>query len=178
MLVLGNGRHTKHWMHNHFSRICSLCIFYFVQDFCISVDQLFFSLVFIIQNIAIFCRKGFLNFKALKGCVCGSDGVGGVPFVAIRCHEKLLNSLYFTSLSIQITAAHQVKGIDNIAQDENHSWCWWHLYHQESLHGKESMSGRRASLLLDAFSVMCENFMLSMTHTLQRTKNKERTSTQ
>lgn len=63
-------------MDNHFSSISSLCIFYFVQEFCISVDQFFFNLVFIIQKTAIFARNAAWILKPWRE---------KMPFAAIMC---------------------------------------------------------------------------------------------
>lgn len=126
MLVLGNGRHVKHSMDNHFSCICSLCIFYFVQDFCIWVAQLFFNLVFIIQN-SYFWKKCFLNFKALKG--------REISFTDIRCCLKTSTPHYPFKSQQHI----RCKWLTT-SQDGNHKWYWWHPPHQESVHRKESMS--------------------------------------
>lgn len=145
MLVLGNGRHVKHSMHNHLSCICSLCIFYLVQDFCISVDQLFFNLIFIIQKTAIFAGNAFWILKPRrekKDAVC--------------CHQVLLKTFH-SLMHLIIHSDHSSASGESDWQQlkmetTNKGWYWWHPPHQESLHRKESMS--------DGWSITFSHFIL------------------
>lgn len=135
MLVLGNGRHVKHSAHNHFSCICSLCTFYFVQDFCISVDQLFFNLILISENTAIFAGNASWILKPRRE-----------KKEAFCCHKVLLK--YFHSLLHLIIPSNHSSTLGESDWQElkmettNKQWYWWHPPHQESLHQKESMSDR------------------------------------
>lgn len=103
------------------------------------------------------------------GCLLPQSGAAKKLFTRSR-----------TSLSIQIAAAHQVK-----VTDKNSKWKphrnddGGDILPTRSPHiGKNQCQTDGASLFLAAFSVMCEDFMLSMTRTLQCSKNKARLSTQ
>lgn len=125
-------------------------------------ESVFLQPCYLFFKTQLFC---LLNFKALKG---------KMPFTAIRFAVELIHSS--TSLSIQITAALQVKMTDNSTRYKPKI---------TNIHptripyiGKNQCQSEGALLSLTAFSVMFGNFLSSMIHALHCIKNKTWQSTQ
>lgn len=116
-----------------------------------------------------FCKKHFLNFRALQG----EDA-----FCFYQVLLKLFTHFY-TLLSIEFTAEHQVKVTDNISrwklQTNNDAGD---IFPTRTTYIRKNQCHTSGEMLsLAAFSAICQNFMLSMTHALP-IKNRTRPSTQ
>lgn len=117
MFVLVNLGHVKYSMHNLFCCICSWCIFYFIQGFCI--PAFLATPVFIIENTAfVFSTRCFA--KALK--------------------DKTALTLHLIIHSNQSGASEGQQLQIGIAK----RWRRWHPPHRELVLRKESMSERQS----------------------------------
>lgn len=121
-LVLGIGRHVKHSMHNHFSRICG---FLFTSNTSFAYQWISSSsILYLLFKTQLFLR---MNFKRLQG----------------KGASVFLSKSFSLTFILHYLSKSQVEVTDNVFRwklQTNNQWCWWHLPHQDYVHQKESVS--------------------------------------